>query len=218
MQRKLWLCFLFITGPEKIHLRQSELNPNGMSWSPPHPTEKSQHRLTQPSNSHSISPNFPRFFFQEKKLKPCVFQQKPVWRDLSTEPCLWRDLRSAGQVSQWVFKQPPSTCDQHQECHASTFSCAWYGGGHSLFLCRRTISWSRASRTPGKEGCPMFLPLSSTWWKRRWCFFKEWLKWRLCTGLPDSLRSMGPLRDHNEILGWVRSLPFSWVQTIKYNK
>ena len=63
MQRKLWLCFLFITGPEKIHLRQSELNPNGMSWSPPHPTEKSQHRLTQPSNSHSISPNFPRFGF-----------------------------------------------------------------------------------------------------------------------------------------------------------
>jgi len=59
-------ALLFITGPEKIHLRQSELNPNGMSWSPPHPTEKSQHRLTQPSNSHSISPNFPRFvFFQE---------------------------------------------------------------------------------------------------------------------------------------------------------
>ena len=34
-------------------------------------------------------------------------------------------------------------------------------------------------------------------------------KIKLCAGLPNSLRCMGSLRDHNEIFGWVEGNGFA---------
>ena len=194
MQRKLWWCFLLITGPETA--TSAHLNSQRNESLSPHQLPKSPSKTPDPAVPHT-SPNLPKLsqiwlftcttikmnVIGSKKSKSSVFQQKPVWRDLSTESFLWRDLCCAGQVSQWVSNNllviyvNISTAvvtdiqkgSLHQECDDSTFSRAWYGGGDSLLLCWRTISWSGASWTPGKEGSHTFQMM-----KEAMIFFKEW--------------------------------------------
>ena len=138
-----------------------------------------------PSPRPPQNPSQPFFIFKYqpviriKKVKHFVPQQKPVWRNLSSQPGLRRDICCAGQIPQWVVNKvhdgkhdhddeddhddsddittPTVVLDNHHHHQLSltitiTTSCPWHGGGNPLLLRRGTISWSGASRTPWKKG------------------------------------------------------------------
>ena len=125
--------------------------------------------------------------------------------------------------------------DQHYRHHGNTCSCSWYGRRDSFLLRWRTISWCCASWTSWKKGHPLLLRLLLLlllWYiadsvKNVSPCHDDVYKWRmegivlvimifvpkvtLCAGLPDSLRCMGSLWDHNEIFGCVEGNHFATI-------